>query len=145
WHPFVNRPHFRMADLAFRQVQMSAGDVDDLMDIFTAWAEKAPPFANVKDLHQTIDAIKAGDSLWTSFSIQHADALEPNGSDLPPWKQATYEVVFHPPKDILRNQISKPAFAGFYDYCPCQIFGEKLDMEAMCLCLFFTPRWKLFT
>lgn len=116
-----------MADLAFRQSQMSAGTIDDLMDVFAAWAEKAPPFANSEDLYQTIDAIKAGDAPWTSFTVQHTDAQleDPNGQDIPSWKQASYEVIFRDPKTILQNQLSNPAFNGSCDYSPRLVFGDK--------------------
>src|ERR1700736_151401 len=67
WMPYTSRAQFELAELLFTKVQMSAGNIDQLM---TNWAAHGaeqgaePPFLNHEDLYDTIDATDIGHVPW---------------------------------------------------------------------------------
>lgn len=131
WHPFANRGHFSLADFVFRHNEMPGAQFDELMHI---WAEvngsesrsrKPPPYANKKDLYDTIDAIDQGDVPWQSFTIQHGDTNSLTGDpSAPQWKLAEYDVWFRDPHMLLHNQLSNPDFKDGFDHAPCQVYSN---------------------
>ncbi|KAG1837870.1 hypothetical protein C8R48DRAFT_622582, partial [Suillus tomentosus] len=131
WHPFANRGHFSLADFVFRHNEMPGTQFDELMHI---WAEvngseggsgKPPPYANKKDLYDTIDAIDQGDVPWQSFTVQHDDVNSLTGDpSAPQWKLAEYDVWFRDPRMLLRNQLSNPDFKDGFDHAPRQVYGN---------------------
>ncbi|KAG1897029.1 uncharacterized protein F5891DRAFT_1130081 [Suillus fuscotomentosus] len=131
WHPFANRGHFSLADFVFRHNKMPGTQFDELMHI---WAKvngseggsgKPPPYANKKDLYDTIDAIDQGDVPWQSFTVQHGDVNSLTGDlSAPQWKLAEYDVWFRDPRMLLRNQLSNPDFKDGFDHAPHQVYGN---------------------
>ncbi|KAG1889698.1 uncharacterized protein F5891DRAFT_1131776 [Suillus fuscotomentosus] len=131
WHPFANRGHFSLADFVFRHNEMLGTQFDELMHI---WAEvngseggsgKPPPYANKKDLYDTIDVIDQSDVPWQSFTIQHGDANSLTGDpSAPQWKLAEYDVWFQDPCMLLCNQLSNPDFKDGFDHAPRQVYGN---------------------
>ncbi|KAN0126225.1 hypothetical protein V8E53_015270 [Lactarius tabidus] len=101
--PFETRAEFEFAEFLYSEVGMSAGKVDKLLEILAAlYLERAPSFADHRDLYEQIDGIKQGDIAWDSFS--------------------EFEVWFCNPLLILENQIHNPDFKDEMDYAPQQIY-----------------------
>jgi len=74
---------------------MSASHIDALLDLWAATLEKHndhPPFANHRDLYQTIDSIPLGDVPWQSFAVKFCgDKPDVN---VPPWMNGSYDVWY---------------------------------------------------
>lgn len=120
--PYTSRAEFELADFLFRQSQLSGKKVNDLMDIWAAHGGDAP-FADVKDLHDTIDATPLGDAPWNAFSVSYS-GKHPSTGEVPPWMLEEYEVWHRDPRTVIRNQLSNPDFKDEIDYTPVQEFGE---------------------
>ena len=102
---------------------MSAGKINNLLEILAAlYPERAPSFADHKDLYQRIDSIQQGDIAWDGFSVQYNSALLQSGAQRLPWMDQTFEVWFRNPLQILENQIRNPDFKDEMDYAPQQIY-----------------------
>ena len=120
WAPFADRQQFETAEFLFKRAQMSAGNIDQLLELWTASGDA--PFVNHTDLYETIDAIPIGGVPWQSFSVTY-NGLRP-GTNVPPWMEQTYEVYFRDPRQIFLNMLANPTFAGDFDYMPMQEFGS---------------------
>ncbi|KAJ7856213.1 hypothetical protein B0H14DRAFT_2267517, partial [Mycena olivaceomarginata] len=122
WAPYAEQADFDLADLLYRRAQMSASDIDELMQ---NWASRPgtgdPPFANHRDLYNTIDATEIGHVPWESFNVSWNGARDPN--DETPWKNQEYTVYFHDPLAILKLQLANPDFKFEMDFAPKQVFG----------------------
>lgn len=123
WTPFTSRSQFEMADFLFKRAKMSAGNIDELLDIWAADSAASgtePPFQNHTDLYETIDATPIGGVPWQHFEMSF------NGSrpeaNVPPWMEQTYEVYFRDPHQLLRDMLADPTFAKDFDYTPKQQF-----------------------
>ncbi|KAG0692604.1 hypothetical protein DFH29DRAFT_985714 [Suillus ampliporus] len=113
WDPFGDQAEFLLANFLFRREEMSAANIDFLMEL---WAFKAvkyeedSPFKSHRDVYATIDAIRAGDIPWQCFSASPlSDGT--SGSDVPRWKQAEYQAV-------IQAMLVNPDFDGQFDYAP---------------------------
>ncbi|EIW76871.1 hypothetical protein CONPUDRAFT_158023 [Coniophora puteana RWD-64-598 SS2] len=125
WHPFRSRVEFETADFLYRRSQAPAGHIDILMDLWGATLRKhgdTPPFADHKDLYKTIDAIKAGDVPWESFSMSYKGA-KPAGA-VPPWMTQSYDVWFRDPQKVVRNILGNADFRDGIDYSPYREFDD---------------------
>jgi hypothetical protein len=101
---------------------MSANKIDILLDLWAATLLKhsdEPPFADHKDLYDTIDSTPLGDVQWQSFNISYNGPDKPE-HNAPPWMDAEYEVWFRDPHSVIRNMIANPDFHGEIDYAPFQ-------------------------
>ncbi|KAJ7698292.1 hypothetical protein B0H17DRAFT_1158368 [Mycena rosella] len=120
--PYAGREDFDLADLLYRRTQLSAGHIDELMQ---NWASRPgagdPPFANHRDLYDTIDATEIGHIPWESFNVSW------NGDHTPgeetPWKNEEYTVYFRDPRAVLQLQVSNPDFKYEMDFAPKRVFG----------------------
>ncbi len=94
YSPFSLRESFLLADLLFRRAQMSAGNIDDLMEYITCLVppDRDPPFSDSRDLYETIDAAKLGQVPWHSFTLSYQPKEGENISNVP-WKSKTFEVL----------------------------------------------------
>ncbi|KAG1775762.1 hypothetical protein EV702DRAFT_953773, partial [Suillus placidus] len=75
WPPFRNHTEFETAEFLYSRAQMSAPNINTLLDLWAASLLKhddQPPFADNKDLHKTIDNIPIGGVNWQSFKIQYS-------------------------------------------------------------------------
>lgn len=119
WTPYNNRSEFELADFLYRRNQMSAGNIDKLLDIWASTAEPSgaePPFRNHEDLYKKIDSTPLGDTPWESFSIWY-------GQDVPecervPWMDAEYEAWFRDPQKLVVSMLSNPDFKDEFDSVP---------------------------
>lgn len=125
WSPFKNRAHFELAEFLYKQNQMSGGNVDKLMQIWSALHPGGGPFVSHNDLYQKIDSIKDGDAAWESFTMNYSHDTINNLDDLPAWQKADYDVWFRDPKKILEGQLSNPKFKDGIDYAPKVMYNDK--------------------
>ena len=121
WTPYDDRIQFEVADFLFRRNQMSAGDINILLSLWSASLAvhgSEPPFSNAKDLYDTIDSTPLGDVAWESFSLQY-NGTKPE-SDVPSWMTAEYDVWFRDSRTLVHNLLSNPDFKAGFDYAPYQ-------------------------
>ncbi|EGO04717.1 hypothetical protein SERLA73DRAFT_118614 [Serpula lacrymans var. lacrymans S7.3] len=78
--------------------------------------EDCVPFASADDLYRTIDPPSLGDIHWQSFMFAYNSKLP--DTDIPDWMTKSYEVWFCSPHAIIRNILSNPDSAGWFDYRP---------------------------
>ena len=95
---------------------MSAGDIDELMDIWaTSKAEddEISPFSSHDYMYATIDAIKHGDAPWKSFTVSYASDLGPNP---PSWQLQDYQVWYRDPDVVATIMLDNHDFNEEFDY-----------------------------
>ncbi|KAF8814457.1 hypothetical protein BYT27DRAFT_7219837 [Phlegmacium glaucopus] len=118
WDPFDDEVQFLMGDFLYRQEEMSAGNIDTLLDLWAlsmAKNDDLGPFTSYEHMYATIDNINQGDAPWKSFTMSYAGELGPNA---PSWQLEDYEVWFRDPDVVIRNMLNNPDFAGQFDYAP---------------------------
>jgi Plavaka transposase len=104
-----------MGEFLYKKVEMSAGDVDELMDIWAIKDDDLAPFSPHEHMYATIDEIKHGDAPWKSFTISYAGHL---GPDPPSWQLQDYQVWCRDPDIVAMNMLDNPDFDGEFDYGP---------------------------
>ncbi|KAJ3497906.1 hypothetical protein NMY22_g19653 [Coprinellus aureogranulatus] len=134
--PFTDAAEMLLADFLYSKVQMSAGDINHLMQLWDTiqrrdMAERLgpeadledfdPPFAHSRDLYSTIDSIPHGDVPWQGFKVNYSGEVN---ADSPSWKKADYEVWYRNPLDVLEGQISNPEFAEHMDWAAKVVKGQ---------------------
>ncbi|KAG2118676.1 uncharacterized protein F5147DRAFT_542082, partial [Suillus discolor] len=119
WTPYDNRAEFEMAEFLFTRNQMSAKQIDTLLNLWAATLIKhndAPPFANHRDMYATIDATPLGDTPWKSFMLCYNGAKPEQ--DVPPWTDGQYDVWYRDPLQMTRSILANCAFDGGIEYSP---------------------------
>ncbi|KAI0074316.1 hypothetical protein K474DRAFT_1677225 [Panus rudis PR-1116 ss-1] len=120
WSPFQSRVEFKLANFLYRKVQMSQGNIDELLDY---WAETLfpydanAPFADHRELLELIDKIEQGDAPWQSFSVSYTGAV-PDIPNPPSWMTQEYEVWYRDPRTVAHNMLGNPTFKDKIDYVP---------------------------
>ncbi|KAG2117158.1 uncharacterized protein F5147DRAFT_742947 [Suillus discolor] len=133
WTPYHNQIEFKTAKFLYSKVQMSAGDIDKLMQLWGATLAKhndAPPFSDHCDLYSTIDNTPVGDVPWKSFSMKY-NAKDNDMNESAPWMDKTYTTWFRDPRTIIHNMLANPDFKDTMDYVPYQEFIREGD-DAKC-------------
>ncbi|KAF8815131.1 hypothetical protein BYT27DRAFT_7080784, partial [Phlegmacium glaucopus] len=126
YFPFANEEDFHLADFLFTRTQMSAGNIDILMNLWASQQESCneevdPPYAHARDLYSTIDSIPLGDTPWEGFRVTYdGDVAESS----PSWMTKEYEVWYRNPLDVMEAHIGNPDFAHEIDYSPKQVMGK---------------------
>lgn len=121
WAPFDSRLEFELADLLFRRDEMSNGVLNDLLRLWAAdKPDGHPPFADHKDMHQTIDAIEDGDAPWTSFKVSYSGPVPEEGA--PGWMTEEYVVCHRDPRQVIHNLLANPEFHSGFSYAPYRQF-----------------------
>ncbi|KAJ7061324.1 hypothetical protein C8F01DRAFT_1210312 [Mycena amicta] len=122
--PYEHLPAFRMAEFVYRRVQMSADEIDELMDILASYPEfdGVPPFQSHQHLYGTIDATERGHIPWQKFEVKYDGPLD--GGETVPWKHETYSVYFRETRDVLRQQLQNTGFAKEFDVAPKRVYGK---------------------
>ena len=119
--PFENRPAFQFAELLFKRIQASKGNIDDLLRSLAAYNVTQngadAPFDSADDLLSTIDAIPYGDAPWESFSVRYTGAVD---ADSPSWKRAEFTVHCRNARTVAHNIIGTEEFNGKFDITPYQ-------------------------
>jgi len=95
YSPFSSWESFLLADLLFRCIQMSAGNIDDLMECLAHLVppDQDPPFADSRNLYDTIDAAHEGHIPWRSVKLSYQAAEGEDVNNIP-WKSKTFEVWY---------------------------------------------------
>jgi len=134
WTPYTSRTQFETADLLYRRTQMSAKQVDALMDIWAATLIEAnpdnpkrqiPPFRSARHLYDVIDNTPLAGMKWSKFYVKYA-GNQPS-SNRPPWMDQTFDVWFRDPLACLRNMLANPDFKDSFDYGPYREYSVESD------------------
>ncbi|KAG1794380.1 uncharacterized protein HD556DRAFT_1236734 [Suillus plorans] len=119
WMPYDNRAEFETAEFLFTRNQMSAKQIDTLLDLWAATLIKhndAPPFANHRDMYATIDATPLGNTPWKSFTLCYNGAKPEQ--NIPPWMDGQYDVWYRDPLEMTRSILANCALDGGIEYSP---------------------------
>ncbi|KAJ7110763.1 hypothetical protein C8R43DRAFT_1091601 [Mycena crocata] len=129
YSPYESQLDFHLADLLYRKMQLSAGEIDELMQNWAArpQSEGDPPFADHEDLYATIDSTAIGHVPWQSFEVMYDKPLAPG--ETTPWKTRAYTVHFRDPRLVLRNQLANPDFKFEMDFAPKRVFAADGSRE----------------
>ena len=138
WDPFEDELQFLIADFLYWQEEMSAGNINALLDLWVlnmAKHDDMVPFSSYEHMYHTIDNIKHGDAPWKSFTTSYAGELDPNA---PSWQLQDFEVWFRDLDLVVRNMLDNPDLNGHFDYAPYidldkagnRIYVGKFLMEA---------------
>ncbi|KIJ57557.1 hypothetical protein HYDPIDRAFT_49080, partial [Hydnomerulius pinastri MD-312] len=128
WMPFNDRIEFKTAEFLYTRNQMSAGDINFLLELWAASLVKHdenPPFADADDLYDTIDSTELGDVKWESFTVQYTG--EKPSVNPPPWMDAEYDVWFRNPRQCVHNIIRNPLLAKEMDLRPFREYSTHAD------------------
>ncbi|KAH9835642.1 uncharacterized protein C8Q71DRAFT_762915 [Rhodofomes roseus] len=140
WAPFGSRIEFEAGEFLFKKIEMSAGDVGTIMDLWAAslisFGAK-PPFANAVDMLAVIDEIQHGDAPWRSFIVQYQGPI-PEVGQVPSWMTAQYTVWTRDPRKLIHLLLENEDFDGEIDYVP---YCEKDEEGKQRLTNFFSGNW----
>ncbi|KAG1862715.1 hypothetical protein DFJ58DRAFT_715183 [Suillus subalutaceus] len=128
WTPYRDRVEFETAEFLYTRNQMSAGDINVLLDLWAATLLKhndKPPFADCRDLHKTIDSTPVGDVKWQSFRVQYTG--EKPEHNVPPWMGQSHDVWYRDPHEVIQNMLANPDYATEMDYQPYREFSTDND------------------
>ncbi|TFY59764.1 hypothetical protein EVJ58_g5572 [Rhodofomes roseus] len=121
YRPFENRAAFQFAELIFKKIQASYGDVNGLLRTLAAYNVSQgggePPFEDVDELYSVIDAIPYGDAPWESFTVRYTGDVTP---DSPSWQRADYTVHCRNVRQVAHNMIGNEGFDDSFDTTPYQ-------------------------
>ncbi|KAG1775478.1 hypothetical protein EV702DRAFT_1180272 [Suillus placidus] len=129
WSPFRNRTEFETAEFLYSRAQMSAPNINTLLDLWAASLLKhddQPPFADHKDLHKTINNIPIGGVNWQSFKIQYSGE-KPAAPDVPPWMNQQFDVWYRDPREVTWNILANPDYVNEFDYRPFREYSLDKD------------------
>ncbi|EGN95790.1 hypothetical protein SERLA73DRAFT_76849 [Serpula lacrymans var. lacrymans S7.3] len=133
WSPYRDRVEFETAELLYKKVQMSGGDINALVDLWRAsfikngLADEDVPFANKDDLYRVIDSTSGSDVPWESFSLSYNGELPEE--DPPEWMKQEFDVWFRSPHAIIQNMLSNRDFCGETNFMPYRKFSKKGERE----------------
>ncbi|KAG2121976.1 hypothetical protein DEU56DRAFT_873692 [Suillus clintonianus] len=128
WTPYRDRVEFETAEFLYVHNQMSAGDINILLDLWAATLLKyddKPPFADCHDLHRTIDNTPLGDVKWQSFKVRYTG--EKPTSDVPPWMDQSHDVWYRDPHEVIQGMLGNPDYEKEMDYRPFREFSADGD------------------
>ena len=131
YYPFESRAQFEIGYFLYRKVQMSGGNIDELLQLWQAHSGDAP-FADHTHLYETVDSIKLADIEWQAFAVSYTGP-RPSQGPVPSWMEKEYIVWFRCPRQVLHSQLSNPDFKGEMDYAPKQTYhhGERVYQNFM--------------
>jgi hypothetical protein len=131
WTPFRNRIEFEFAEFVYTREQMSAGNIDILLDLWAASLfrhDVEPPFFDHADLYDTIDSIPLGDVPWQCFQTSF-HGTKPTTGKIPSWMTTEYEVWFRDPCVVVRNMLANPSYHNKFDYVPVRKFNANDERQ----------------
>ena len=121
WAPFEDRPQFEFAQSAFEDSELSARQLNDMLNAVVArnisrggTADDAI-FQSHGHVMETIDNIQEGDLPFKSFSIQYTGPVDENS---PSWKRAEYIIHCRDTLSVVESIAANPEFKGFFNYKP---------------------------
>ncbi|KAG1871546.1 hypothetical protein F4604DRAFT_1881168 [Suillus subluteus] len=119
WTPYRNRVEFETAEFLYTRNQMSAGDINTLLDLWAAIFLKhndRPPFVDCRDLYRTIDATPVGNVKWQSLKVQYTG--EKPETNVLPWMDQPHDVWYQDPHVVIWNMLGNPDYTTEMDYWP---------------------------
>jgi hypothetical protein len=120
WSPFKSRLSFETAEFLYKRAQMSAGNIDNLLDLWAASLLEVgshPIFNGHRDLYNTIDNAKLGDAPWKDFKVRYQGG-DPAAREGHPWMDQEYEVWYRDPREVVHAMLSRTDFNGEMDAAP---------------------------
>ena len=108
WTTFHSESQFMLADLLYHCAEVSASNVDALLDIWAQTSVKADrlaPFKSHVHIHATIDAFKLGDVSWQCFVTGYTGNVDDLSLE---WMQTSYEVWYRDPDAVIVNMLANP-------------------------------------
>ncbi|KAI0629622.1 hypothetical protein C8Q77DRAFT_1220285 [Trametes polyzona] len=120
--PYTSHAQFELADFLFRKEQMSGAKISELMQLWAATLppEQDPPFADDKDLYNSIDSIPLADIPWQAFIVTYVGPRPAN--NVPSWMDQEYTVWYRCPRAVLHSQLRNPDFVNDIDYAPKRVY-----------------------
>jgi hypothetical protein len=118
WSPFENKVQFLVADLLYRRVEMSASNVNTLMELWETSMDDlgvSGPFQTHQHMHAVIDSVSLGDAPWQCLKTGFSEDVS---RDAPTWKQTAYRVWYRDPNEVIRLMLDNPDFSRQFDVCP---------------------------
>ncbi|KDQ16594.1 hypothetical protein BOTBODRAFT_54024 [Botryobasidium botryosum FD-172 SS1] len=130
WSPFASCVAFETAELLYKKIQMSEGNINSILELWAASLVKhndEPPFRSAESLYATIDAITIGDAPWQCASVQY-DGPRPE-TNAPVWMDCEFHVWYRNPIVVLRSMVANPDFKGKVDEAPFREFSYEGKRE----------------
>lgn len=127
WAPFEGEAEFRLADLLYKDVEMSQGNVNKLLDIWSLYERQHTeasgcdncttnrPFDKHTEMYSCIDSIENGSAAWKCMQTAVDESLPINA---PTWQKTSYQVWYRNPATVIANILSNPEFANDFDATP---------------------------
>ncbi|KAF8834422.1 hypothetical protein BDN67DRAFT_985332 [Paxillus ammoniavirescens] len=119
WTPYRNQIEFELAEFLFKWNQMSAGQINTLLDLWAATLlqhGEQPPFVDHHDLYKVIDSTPLGGVSWKSFTVSY-DGEKPE-HDVPQWMNDTFDVWYWDPHEVAKNMLGNVDYKNEMDYVP---------------------------
>lgn len=110
-----------MTEFVYCKTQMSASDTDTLMKLWRS-SHTDQLFNDHQDLYDHIDACTLGDVSWEKATLQYQGEKPTAG--VPEWMEAGYEIFYRDPREVVKNMIGDPNFAGAFEHAPYQEFDS---------------------
>ncbi|KAH8987556.1 hypothetical protein EDB86DRAFT_3065712 [Lactarius hatsudake] len=126
WYPYTDCIQFETADLFFRQIQLSASQIDTILRLWSATlvgSVSSPLFQNHRDMYKTIDQTLHGDIAWSSFTLKYNGEILTD--DIPTWMTATYQICYCDPHVVIHGMLAHPGFKYHMDYVPYREYDPK--------------------
>ncbi|KIK90929.1 hypothetical protein PAXRUDRAFT_150801, partial [Paxillus rubicundulus Ve08.2h10] len=130
WAPYCDRVEFELAEFLFKHNQMSASQIDTLLDLWMARLlghGKQPPFANHHDLYKVIDSTPIGSVPWKSSSVTYNGEKPDHG--VLPWMNNTFEVWYRDPHETIKNTLRNVDYKDEMDYTLFHEFSLEGDEQ----------------
>jgi len=118
WSPFVSEVQFSLADLLYRRAELSATNIDTLLDLWArslAGFDASAPFRSYQEMHSTIDSSMLGDVPWQCMVTGFGEDVDEHA---PSWMWTSYEVWYRDPDTVISMMLNNPDFEGQFDLCP---------------------------
>lgn len=123
WGTFDNKTQFETGEFLYRKNQMSGGDIDTLMKLWSGSGAPAP-FRNHADLYGRIDSSAVGEVPWSDFTLSYDGELPGGDSEPPEWMEQEYQAWYRDPVELVRNLVANPDFKDEFDYVPYHEYDE---------------------
>ncbi|KAI9432522.1 hypothetical protein H4582DRAFT_1821021 [Lactarius indigo] len=118
WAPFENEVQFQLADLIYCHAEISATNIDVLLQLWAQSMSKfdsPAPFKNHEDLYTLINSSAHSDVPWECLVTTVPEGVD---KDAPSWMRTVYEVWYRNPDSMVSKMLSNPDFQGQFDLLP---------------------------
>ncbi|KAH9159540.1 hypothetical protein EDB89DRAFT_2117724 [Lactarius sanguifluus] len=133
WLPFNDRLQYEWAYYHYVQLQSSAEDIQQGLDLWRAMATTTHqmdhdscdgvPWKSAKEMYNMIDSISVGGVSWVTYQLLY-NGPQPTGT-LPRWMQETYELNVRNILSVFEEQLASKEFDGQFKYMPYKEYDAK--------------------